>query len=65
MQMPPEHPRSRTAHDSVGTGKMRGYTYAVTPLAAKMAAVVRTNSSPLLRLSRAMATDGFSKFAFR
>ena len=65
MQMPPEHPRSRTAHDSVGTGEMRGYTYAVTPLAAKMAAVVRTNSSPLLRLSRAMATDGFSKFAFR
>lgn len=44
---------------------MRGYTYAVTPLAAMMAAVVRTNSSPLLRLSRAMATEGLSKFAFR
>ena len=65
MQMPPEQPRSRTAHESVGTGEMRGYTYAVTPLAAMMAAVVRTNSSPLLRLSRAMATEGLSKFAFR
>ena len=65
MQMPPEQPKSRTAHESVGTGEMRGYTCTATPLAARMAAVVFTNSSPLLRLSRAMATEGASKCAFR
>ncbi|VWM24775.1 Uncharacterised protein [Collinsella intestinalis] len=53
------------AHESVGTGEILGYTYEVTPLAARIAAVVLTNSSPLLRLSRAMATVGFSKFFTR